>query len=189
MQAVEQAETTLSPDDIRVLAALHERITTIRKQNEARMRTKEEINEIVAFWWKLQEYRTYFLRRNRRADTNEEFLSETDIQKVKRNWEDREMYWELTPRQRKQNPCSYYHAILNNKSGWSTVAHAIIKYRLPQLPQMRNNDGVQKHIQSIKTFCGDLLVWLKRFAGAALSYWETEQYGNARASSDRRTKW
>ena len=183
MRAAEETNTIFDTNEEGVLNQLYERITMIRKQNESRMRTKEEIDEIVAFWWKLQTYRTYFLKRNRRADTAEEVLTDDDIQKVKNQWKNQEMWWDLFPKQRKEHLPSYYNAALHNKSGWATVANAIIKYKLPQLPHMRNSDGVNEHIQSIKRFCCDLLVWLKKIASAALTYWNSADYEKARKSA------
>ena len=65
-----------------VLTELYERITMIRTQNEARTRTKKEIDEIVAFWWELQTYRKRYLERKDRADTAEKVLSMPKILKL-----------------------------------------------------------------------------------------------------------
>ena len=147
---------------------LYERITT----HKTSTRTKEEIEAIVAFWWKLQTHRRRYLERKGRFDSAEEVLSDTDIMKVRRDWEDDEMWWELSPKQRKTGHLpGIYNVALHNRSGWATVANAIIKYQLPQLPHMRKSDCVTEHIQSINTFCCNLLEWLKKFAAAALDYW------------------
>ena len=105
--------------------------------------------------------------------------------KVRRDWEDQEMWWNLTDKQRleywegtKHLP-SIYNAALNNKSGWAIVANAIIKYQLPQLPHLRKSDGVTEHIQTINRICPDLLVWMNKFASAAVEYWKTDQYEKA----------
>ena len=138
----------------------------------------------MAFWWKLQTYRRRYLERKGRVDTAEEVLSEADIMKVKRDWEDDEMWWDLSDKQRKVGHLpSIYNAALHNRSGWAAVANAIIKYQLPQLPHMRKSDGVTEHIQSINRFCCDLLEWLKKFTSAALAYWRSPEYEKAHATS------
>ena len=164
MRAVEEANITFDADNDRVLTELYERITTFRTRNEVRTRTKEEIVAIVAFWCKLQAYRRQYLKRNGRVDTVDEVLSETDIMRVKRDWEEYEMYYDLSDYQREYGHLpSIYNAALHNRSGWSTVANAIIKYQLPQLPHTRASDGGTEHIQSINRFCTELLQWLKTF--------------------------
>ena len=184
MRAAEEAHTTFDADEERVLTELYERMTKKRMKHECVPRTKEEIETIVAFWWKLQTYRRQRLERQCRVDTAEEVLSETEIQKVKRDWEDCEMWWDLSAKQRKIGHLpSIYNAALHNKSGWAAVANAIIKYRLPQLPHLRKSDGVAEHIQIIDKFCCDMLEWMKKFAGAALAYWRTTEYKSARATS------
>ena len=179
MRAAEETHTTFDADEARVLTEMYERIRT----KHHAPRTKEEIEAIMAFWWKLQQWRRRFLERNHRSDTAEEVLNETDIKKVRRDWEDREMWWELTTRQRKSHLPSIYNAVLNNRSGWATVANAIIKYRMPQLPHLRESDTVTEHIQIIDRFCCDLLEWMKKFAGAAVAYWSTADYERARKIS------
>ena len=162
MRAIEEANVTFDADDDSVLTELHTRMTTFRTRKQWRMRTKEEIDAIIAFWWKLQTYRRRYLKRNGRVDTTEAVLCEADIGRVKKNWQDDEMYWDLSDEQRKlRHLPSLYHAALNNKSGWSAAANATIKYHLPQLPHTRTTDGVTQHIQR---WCCDLLEWLKKFA-------------------------
>ena len=87
-------------------------------------------------------YRKWWLDRQGRYDNAEEIFNEGEIQKVRRDWEDGDMWYELTDKQltdwqadRLHLP-SVYNAAFHNKSGWATVANAIIKYRLPQLPNL-----------------------------------------------------
>ena len=108
---------------------------------------------------------------------------------MRRDWEDGDMWYELTDKQltdlqadRLHLP-SVYNAALHNKSGWATVANAIIKYRLPQLPNLGPSDGVAEHINIINSFCYDLLDWMKNFAAASVTYWETPAYKKACATS------
>ena len=180
MRAVEEANITFDATEVRVLTELHQRITMVRTQYIAKTRTKEEINEILTFWWKLQTYRRRYLNRKGRVDTAEEVLSRDDIMKVRRDWEDAEIYPTLTWQHRNHGHVpSIYNAALNNKCGWITVATAIIKHQLPQLPPMRTSDSVREHIQSIERFCADLLVWLRQFVTEALIYWNSREYERA----------
>ena len=162
MRAVEEANVTFDAAEDSVLTEMYTRITMIRTSNEMGMRTKEEIEAIISFWWILQRYRERYLKRSGRIDTTEEVLSDADIRRVKRKWEDDEMYWDLSHDQQTLGHLpSLYNAALNNKSGWSAVANATLKYKLPQLPHTRTSDGVTQHIQR---WCCDLLEWLKKFA-------------------------
>ena len=180
VRAAEEAHTSFDEHEERVLTELYERIT----KHWTKMRTKEEIEAIVAFWWKLQTYRRRYLERKGRFDSAEEVLSDTDIMRVRRDWEDREMWWDLSAKQQKTRHLpSIYNAALHKRSGWATVANAIIKYKLPQLPHLRKSDSVTEHIEIINRFSRDLLVWMKKFASAALAYWRSAEYKKARATS------
>ena len=179
-----EAHTTFDPDEDEVLTELYQRITMDR----TKMRTKEEVEAIVAFWWKLQTYRRRYLERKGRFDSAEEVLSDTDIMKVRRDWEDWEIWWDLSAKQKRNGHLpSIYNAALHNRSGWATVANAVIKYQLPQLRRLRRSDGVTEHIQIINRFSCDLLEWMKIFAGAALAYWRSADYQRARATSGVQT--
>ena len=139
------------------------KITIHRTKHEWTPRTKEQIEAIMAFWWKLQTYRRRFLERQGLEDTAEEVLSETDISRVRRDWEDEEMWPDLTKKQREEgHPPSIYNAALNNKSGWALVANGIITYQLPQLEALRKIDPVTDHIRTINWFCWELLDWMKK---------------------------
>ena len=117
MRAVEEASVTFDADEDSVLTELYKRITMIRTRNESRMRTKEEIDAIISFWWKLQTYRRRYLERKGRFGSAEEVLSDTDIMKVRRDWEDREMWWDLSAKQQKNGHLpSIYNAALHNRS-------------------------------------------------------------------------
>ena len=177
MNVVRRNETSFTDGEDKVLVELHERITIERTKHEARSRTKEEIDTIIKFWWHLQEYRKYFLHRKHIPDTAEVVLFKKQIQKVKRELEDHEFRHLLTERQKEGHLPSYYNSMLHNRCGWSTVADAIIKYQLPQLPHHVNR------IDSVKEFCCDMLTWLKRFAEAALKK-KKEESEKARVSAD-----
>ena len=189
VRAAEQTHTTFDEDEVGVLTELYGRITTLWTKTSYIQRTTEEIQDIVRFWWRLQMYRKWWLERHWRYDTAEEILNGIEIQKVKRDWEDGDIWWELTDKQRtdwtagRLHLPSVYNAALNNKSGWALLANAIIKYRLPQLPNLRPDDGVAKHINIIDTFCNELLDWMKRFASSSVAYWQPPRYKKARATS------
>ena len=183
MCVVRRNETTFTEDEEQTLEDLHQRITTILTESDKRTRNREEINEVIAFWWHLQAYRAAFLRRKRFKDTAEVILERKQIEKVKRDLEDNEFWYELTPKQKQGHRPSIYNAMLHNRCGWSTVANAIIKYQLPQLPYMSANDDIGHHIESVDGFCCDLLKWLKQFAEAALEKIK-EEAEKARASAE-----
>ena len=129
------------------------------------MRTKEETDAMVSFWWKLRSYRAQYLKRNWRVESTGEALSNADVNKVKKIWKDNEMYCTLSDTQRKEGHLpSLCNAALNNKSGWSSVANATIKYQLPQVPHVQTRDGVT-HVppDCFQRWCCDLLQWLKKF--------------------------
>ena len=159
-------------------------MTTQRTNNICTQRTREEVEAIVAFWWKLQAYRRWWLKRKGRHDTVEEILSDEAIQAMKRDWEDDEMWWDLSEKQRRTGHLpSIYNAALNNRSGWATAANAIIKYRMPQLPMLQAHDGVTEHINIVGTFSRDLAEWMKKITATTLAYWRTPEYNQARRRS------
>ena len=183
MCVVRRNETTFTEDEEKTLEDLHQRITTILTESDKRTRNREEINEVIAFWWHLQAYRAAFLRRKRFKDTAEVILDRKQLEKVKRDLEDNEFWYELTPKQKQGHRPSIYNAMLHNRCGWSTVANAIIKYQLPQLPYMSANDDIGHHVERVDGFCCDLLKWLKQFAEAALEKIK-EEAEKARASAE-----
>ena len=104
-----------------------------------------------------------FAGKKHRQDTAEETLSEAEVQAVERQWEDQGMYWDLNEKQlRTGHLPSIYNAALNNRTGWVTAANAIIKYRLPQLPNLGPSNAVAEHISIINSFCNELLDWMKK---------------------------
>ena len=86
-RASEEAYAAFLEDETGVLRELHERLTTQRTNNICMQRTRQEVEEIVALWWKLQGYRRRLLERKRRHDSVAELLSEEAIQAVNRAWE------------------------------------------------------------------------------------------------------
>ena len=164
-RAVEKANVTFDAPEDNVLTELYRRVTMIQTDNESRMRTKEEIDALFSFWWKLGSYRAEYFKRNGRVESTEEALSTTAMNKVKKIWKDDEMYWDLTDNQRKAGHLpSLYNAALNNKGGWSSAANASIKFQLPQLPHMgTSGDVTQVPPYLFQRWCCDMLEWLKKF--------------------------
>ena len=112
-------------------------------------------------------------RKHQSADV---ILNQQQIEKVRRDLEDREFWHELTPEQQEGHRPSYYNAMIHKRCGWSTVANAIIKHQMPQLSEdMSADDDIRQHIESVKKFCCDLLTWLKRFAEEASNRKECEK--------------
>ena len=144
---------------------------------------KKKSIQLSFCWWHLQEYRTAFLRRKHLVDTAEVILDQKQIEKVRRDLEDQEFWHELTPKQKQGHRPSTYNAMLHYRCGWSTVANAIIQYKLPQLPYMSADDDIRQHLESVDKFCCDLLTWLQRFAEAALKK-KREESDKARASAE-----
>ena len=169
-RAVEEANVTFDAQEDIVLTELYKRTTMILTLNETRMRTKEELDATISFWWKLRSYRSQYLKRKGRGECTEEALSTADIKRVKFDWIDNELYWDLSDKQRMEAHLpSLYSAALNNKSGWSNVATASIKFQLPELPHMETSGDVT-HVPPylFQRWCCDLLEWLKKFTS-----WET----------------
>ena len=183
MDVVRQNEIAFTDGEDKVLEELHERITIEKTKKTARKRSEQEINSIIHFWWHLQKYRAAFMQRKH---LNKVTLTETQIEKVKRDLEDREFWFELTPRQQQGKTSSIYNAMLHARCGWSTVANAIIKHRLPRLSEdMSEYDDIIQHSESVERFCRDLIKWLKQFAEEALIKWNSERYQIARASAEK----
>ena len=185
MRVADETHTTFTSAEVKALAEMHCRICTKTVQSHHVDRTTEEIDDIIAFWWKLQQRRRNLLNWTDRYDTPDTVLNDTEILRVKKDWQYYEMWYELTPYQRRHgHRPSIYNAVLHQRSGWATVANAIIKYHMPQLSYLRNSDGLPKRNDIIERFCCDLIGWMKKFARAAVVYWNTEEYHKARRSSE-----
>ena len=50
-------------------------------------RTKEEVDAILSFWWKLQSYRDWWLWKDPHLGKADKTLSDDEIKQVKRKWE------------------------------------------------------------------------------------------------------
>ena len=124
----------MNEEELAVVTELYERMTIDVTEGGNRIRTQAELNDIIAFWWKLQDYRTQWLQKTGRADTDAVALTVEEVRKVRREW----IYYEARPevelQQKKQrNLSSIYSAMLNNKIGWKLAADAILEHRFPRL--------------------------------------------------------
>ena len=82
-QAGNALHNDLSSDEQNVVSELCTRITTVAKGGR-KNRTKEEVDAILNFWWKLQSYRDWWLWKDLRLGKADETLSEDEIKQVKR---------------------------------------------------------------------------------------------------------
>ena len=153
-----------------------------------RTRSREEVEEIIDFWWNLQGWRRWWLEKYYREDSEAEILTEDEVADVRRAWEWYEMWYELTEEQkRKKHLAGIYNAALNNKSGWAPLANAIIKNKMPQLPDMESDwiyrTSATEHAEVIGDFIGKMATWLSVFAQSLAEYWRTTGYKKARQTS------
>ena len=122
----------LNEEELAVVTELCERMTKDVTEGGNRIRTQAELNDIIAFWWKLQDYRTQWLQKTGRADTDAVVLTVEEVRKVRREWIYYEARHEVEPQQKEQrNLSSIYSAMLNNKIGWKLAADAILEHRSP----------------------------------------------------------
>ena len=171
-----------------VIAELYDRITHDTRKQSVRTRTQEEVDKIIKFWWKLQEWRTWWLQKHDREDTEAEILTNDEVSEVKRAWENCEMWWELSDEQkRKSHLASLYNACLHNKAGWDLVANAILKNKMPQVQDMRSEWGHEtsatQHADLIGDFVEKMCIWLSVFARSLVEYWQTAAYKKARQTT------
>ena len=118
-----------------MVAELYERMTLDVTKDGCRNRTQAELDEIIAFWWKLQDYRTYWLQMTGRADTDAVTLTMEEVRKVRREWIWYEARHEVGPQQKKRHSPkkkrhlpSTYSGMLNRKAGWKQATDAIFEH-------------------------------------------------------------
>ena len=63
-RAADEAFTECDEEETKVMTELYERITIRRTREAVATRTKEEVAALLAFWWKLQTYRSHLLAKN-----------------------------------------------------------------------------------------------------------------------------
>ena len=187
-RAGRSVRASLNDEEAEVLGELYERLSFDMRGQLRWRRSSEEIEEIMKFWWKLQAYRKWWLQKNGREDTEAEVLTCEEISEVKADWAWYEMWWELTPEQKKKHLASIYCAALNNKSGWKAVAKCIIKNKMPQLPddagwQQRERRSATEHAEAIGDFIEDLASWLVVLARGLAEEHRSERYKRARVGS------
>ena len=177
---------SLSVPEAEVLAELYERLTYDTREKRRRKRSREEVEEIINFWWKLQEYRKWWLLEHDREDTEAEVLSDWEIAEVRKAWGWHEMWYELWPRQqRKGHLPSLYTAAMNNKSGWQSVAKCIIRHKMPNffLCEQGRSASATEHAGAIGKFIQKLATWMEIFAKGLAEQHKSPSYKRARVSS------
>lgn len=167
-----------------VIAELYGRLTHDTRGNCIRPRTTEEVDEIIKFWWHLQGWRKWWLEKHYREDSDEEILTEAEMQDVRRAWEYHEMWHELTEEQkRKRHLPSIYNAALNNKSGWANIANAILRNKMPQIPDIAPWASATEQAKVIGGFTVNFVTWLSVFAQSLVKHWRSTGYKKARQTS------
>ena len=73
----------LNEEELAVVTELYERMTIDVTEGGNRIRTQAELNDIIAFWWKLQDYRTQWLQKTGRADTDAVTLTVEEVREVR----------------------------------------------------------------------------------------------------------
>ena len=190
-RAGRSVRASLKGEEADVLGELYQRLTLDTRGQRRRSRSSEEIDEIINFWWKLQAYRKWWLQEHHREDSEAEILTEEEITEVRGAWAWFEMWYELTPEQKRNRHLpSIYNAALNNKSGWKALANCIIKNKMPQPPARTLCDqwdrtGAIEHAAAIGHFIEDLATWLVVFAKSLAEQHRSESHKKARLSSGR----
>ena len=107
-----------SSEETAVVTELYERITVHCTKHGRRNHTNEEVDNVLSFWWKLQEYRQWWLVKEHCEGVAERTLSDEEIQAVKREWEWYDMWYELNEQQKRfPHLSSIFNAALNNRAG------------------------------------------------------------------------
>ena len=177
-------QALLRRDEADVLVELYERLTVDTRAKEGRLRSPKEIKEILEFWWHLQWWREWWLQQQQREDTEAEILTQEEIAKVRAEWAWREMWYELTPKQKESSHLpSVYNAVLNNRSGWKLLANSIIKNKMPRVPDSTSLASVTEYVMAIGDFMEKLATWLAAFARSVAEEQQTEKHKRARLRS------
>ena len=181
-RAGRELQLSLTPEQAEVIEELYERITQDTRKKTLRTRTPGEVKAIIDFWWHLQTWRTRWLLSQDREDGEDVELKYKEVQRVLWLWQDEELWSELTKAQkRKHNLTQIYNAILNNRAGWAAVGHAVIKWKMPELPEI--SPYVIEDAMTSRIFIERLTKWLSRFAQHLAEKWKSEAYKKARAES------
>ena len=155
----------LSADEDAILAEFHSRLTSTRGE--------EELQNVVAFWGRLCEYRSCWLQ------------SSEDASQLLDSFKFHELWNDLTPQQKRRRKgwwCTV-NTLLHKGAGWTHAAQAIMEYGLPRLEQPEHPDDATEHITAIGQFAVNLASWLKGFASRMHAYMQTERYQTERYRS------
>ena len=151
----------LSGDEYSILDELHSKLT--------RDKSEEETQRIMAFWQKLDDYRTRSLQRS--GDGNM-----TGSQMIKQfKWD--VLWWDLSYDDQKSKQCrSNLTKLFHHKSAWKHAAAAIMDDGLPKLQQPHRRNDATANINALGKFARALAKWLKTFASHMHAYRETSEY-------------
>ena len=176
-RAAQSLKVTLQEDESAVLDELHSRVTNNRDERE--------VHDVIAFWWKLQEYREDWLSKQDGATEHDMVLNTAQVQKVLNNWEYYEMWWDLSWQQRREGHLpSIYNAALQNRAGWTCAAKAVIQYGVPQL-RLHEVDGcMTEQINAVGEFANRVAKMLQNLAQGIVYHRSTESYKKAREASN-----
>ena len=179
-RAGRELRMNLSEMETDVLRELYERIThDVRgcQWREKRIRPSEEIKTMINFWWRLQWYRKQWLAGKSREDRDDLILEEPDIREVIREWIYQEGYHDLDQRQKDEHSKrhSVYRAALNRKTGWSLLAKAIIRHKMPEWHRTETATAVEQ-VEMVGRYVEKLATWLWRFARSIAEARQSPRY-------------
>ena len=160
------ASTTkeLSTEEDEILNELYERLT--------RNRGEEEVQNVMAFWGKLREYRRSCLQ-----SSEDQAMTETRASELLEGFKRDVLWYELYPvQQQSKSWRSIVNSILHKKCAWKHAAQAIMLYGLPTLEHPARPDDATEHINALGQFVVNLANWLKSFASGMHAYKQTEKY-------------
>ena len=161
----------LSPAEYDILDELYERLTG---------RTDEEVQDVLAFWGRLHDYRRQELYwNNDQTPTPDQAIEMINSFKYNILW------YELTFEERriKQGWWSKTNTILHHKAAWKHAATAIMEFGLPELKKRNHSVDATEHIEAMDKFAHHLATWLKNFATSMYAYKQTEAYKQNFATS------
>ena len=148
----------------KILDELYERLT--------RDRGDEEVQEVMAFWGKLRQYRNSCLQ-----SSDDQAMTSAGASSLLEGFKWNVLWYELYPEQQQGNSWrSIVNTILHRRGAWKHAAHAIMLYGLPRFEQPEHPDDATEHINALGQFVVNLANWLKAFASGMYAYKQTERY-------------
>jgi hypothetical protein len=186
-RASEELQSELFTEQSNILDELYSRITTSRARDE-------ELQNVMIFWGKLNEYRERECRRMMQSSEDQAVTAE-QASSMLENFKHYKLWHELTYEQRRRKSAKQHaalNAILHKKAGWTHAARAIMQMGLPKLEQPAQSDDATEHINALGQFARDMAKWLVSFAHNMHTYRQTEEYQKKYQTSiqalEKRTK-